>query len=40
MLIKDAVKSVLRRPKFEWSGSDHWNVINISHLPSFLELNL
>ena len=31
---------VLRRPKFQWSGPDHWNVVNISHLPNFLELNL
>jgi hypothetical protein len=31
---------VLRRPTFQWSGPDHWKVINISHVPNFLELNL
>jgi hypothetical protein len=30
----------LATPMFQWSGPDHWNVINISHLPNFLELNL
>ena len=38
-IIKGDVKSVLRRPTFQWVGPDHWNV-NISHLPNFLELNL
>ena len=42
--LKDDVKSVcayvLRRPTFQWSGLDHWNVVSISHLPNFLELNL
>ena len=39
-MLKGDVKSVLRRPIFQWSGPDHWNVVNISHLPNFLELNL
>ena len=36
---KGAVKTVLRRPTFQWTGLDHWNVVNISQLPNFLELN-
>jgi hypothetical protein len=40
LLFKDHVKSVLRMLTFQWSGPDRWNVINISYLLNFLELNL